>query len=275
MRTTSHSSSTRLRVAVIGALFVTLTTPFPVMPQPIISSVPYVEPGEMLARLWSGTPNISVAITAAFKKDRKINDSGIFKGNYDRYTDAERREILDGVERIAQGVEGDKLTVIHAKMEAFSVLSAVARDPELSEAYEIPDRLLRIYEHAKTDDIKGTAVWALGRVLRDSPTASPRIIELLVSLVNQPVTTRQQGYHGTVQVVEGPVHPDDALDALLGACEAGVAVLRRLNANRGAIKHDDVRARIDSLSREGFAPGRMLLASSGMNPCIPDQRSLR
>lgn len=258
------------------AIVLTLMTPLVGLAQNEIKLVSgpvrYAEPAEMLARLESGKVNVSVGITEAFKGDRQINDSTLILGNYDRYTDAQRDEILDGVERIAQGVEGGGLTVANAKMEAFSVLSALANDPELSETYEIPDRLLRIYDHAKTDDVRGTVVWALGRVLRNSPTASPRIVKLLVSLVNQPVVIRHRGFmHGSVQVAGGPVHPDDAVDALLSACEAGVPVLRQLQANRGAIKLDAVRARVDSLARAGFAPGRMRLASDGMNPCTRDQ----
>lgn len=274
MRTSTRVSS---RVALIGALFVTFTAFFAGSARAqneitlITGPIQYATVPELLARLKSGKINVSNAITSAFEKDRQINDSTLILGNYSRYSDAERREMLDGVELIARGVEGDPVTVVRAKMEAFGVLSTLADDPELSEAYAVPDRLLRIYDHTKTDDVKRTVVWALGRALRHSPTASPRIVKLLVSLVNQPVVTRQQGLHGTVQAVEGPVHPDEALDALLSACEVGVPVLRQLQANRGAIKHDVVRARVDSLGGGGFAPGRMRLSSNGMNPCTPDR----
>ncbi|MGH7576527.1 MAG: hypothetical protein ACREM1_15555 [Longimicrobiales bacterium] len=204
------------------------------------------ESAEVLARLERGDIR-SINIRSAFEMD----------GNYARYTDGERQQFLDALERIARGGADQS-----ARDAAFTELSLIARSPRTTalQAQEIPSRLIRIYEQTTIRESKWDAIYNLGRVLRTSPRESPQITRLLVLLIKQPVTTRET-IEGAQQYQTETVASYQALDALFSACDVAVPVLRQLYAERVAIPDDETRARIEEAADQGFDPARFDLST--------------
>lgn len=202
------------------------------------------EAAEVLAKLEQGDFR-SISVRSAFEMD----------GNYAQYTDAEREQFLDALERIAR--EGSDR---RARTAAFTELSFIARSPrstarQAPQAQQVPSRLLRVYEQTTIRDSKWEAIYGLGRVLRTSPKESPQITKLVVSLIKQPVTSKWT-LEGTKQYQTEAVAPYEALDALFWACEVAVPTLRQLYADRSSIADDETRTRIEEAADQGFDPAR-------------------
>ncbi len=186
------------------------------------------EPSVALELLASARPGGSTIVAA-------------FAENYAKYTDAQRQQLLDGVERIARGeVEGPELTIRRAITMSFSILSAIALYPAVvaPEAREIPARLLRIYRQSDRVDAKALALMRLGDMLLLSPREAPEIIRLLEAVASAPPEV-------------GKVSPRTALDALRNAEEAGIPSLRRLYA-QDLVKDPIAQMELHDLARRGF-----------------------
>lgn len=253
MRILSQNASLRLLCLVIGTWITYAVAPTEVAAQRAPAAA------EVITRLEQGDLG-SISIRSAFEMD----------GNYARYTDAERQQFLDGLERIASvGVDQD------ARSRAFLELTLIgAHTNSLApQAREVPGRLLRIYAQTQIRESKWAAISILGEVLRTSPRQSPEIIKLLVSLIKQPVTT-QETLEGTQQYETENVAPYQALDALFSACQVAVPVLRELYAARDAIPDDETRARIEQVAETGFNPADFELSTGWPNECKSEGGSL-
>lgn len=230
----------RLASLVIGACITWAVAPIDVAAQ----RAP--EAAEVLARIEQGDIR-SISIRSAFEMD----------GNYAQYTDAERQQFLDGLERIARAGADQS-----ARSAVFLELTLIGTHPngKAPQAREVPRRLLRIYEQTTIRESKWAAISILGEILPSAPAESAKITELLISLVKQPVTT-QQTIEGTQQYQTETVAPYQALDALFSACGVAVPVLRQLYATRDDIPDDETRARIEEAGEQGFDPARFGLST--------------
>lgn len=233
-------------------------------------AVEAVPASELLAKLEQGDFR-GINIHSAFQVDRMMNDSTVSRGNYSRYTDAERAQFLDAVERIAR--EGADLD---ARTAAFRELDLIGRHrySTAPQAGEVPQRLMRIYKQTTIRESKWAAISSLGEILRTGATQSEEIIELLVSLIKQPVTS-EQTIEGTKQYPTKMVYPTDALDALFSACNAGVPTLRELYADRAAIPYEEARGQLEEAAENGFDPKSFELSLSGRQPCAERPSYLR
>jgi len=186
------------------------------------------DPATALARLESGEPGqiseASVVIKAAFRS------------NYDRYSAAQRQQLLQGVERIARGEAGaDDLGITRGVRTAFAILSSIALDTvSVPEDGDIARRMLRIYQQTSRLDSKALSVSSLGRIASRYPAERAEIDSLLFSVASAPFTPDR-------------VHPRTAIDALLSAGDVGLPVLRRLHEQRA------VRDRATALFLRGIA----------------------
>lgn len=188
-----------------------------------------LEPSEALANLASGEGAATTVITAAFRQ------------NYEAYSDAERQDLLDGIERMARGeVDGEEKEGRRSVTRAFAALRTIGLDPEISapEAREIPARLLRIYRESDRHLSKSLAVLRLGEMLGRYPEHADDIEEVMVSVASAPFSSDR-------------VHPQTALDALRRGGEAGIPVLRRLH-EQSAVQHPGSLAYLRKLAERGF-----------------------
>lgn len=107
------------------------------------------EPSAALEALERGEPGAPMVIRAAFRE------------NHGRYTDAERRELLDGLEAIAaRGTDRGEMESVRAVTTAFTLLRSVAlRSAEAAvESREIPMRILASMSR-RSDYSRGVWQW--------------------------------------------------------------------------------------------------------------------
>lgn len=181
--------------------------------------VPVVEPAKILGYLESGEQEAMLGVYAATR--------AAFRQHYEKYTDAQRQELLDGLERVARGeVEGPELNREVAIRSATVLLELIGTDTTVvaPEAREIPRRLLRVHHQTKDPHIRSSILLTLGDLVQIDPPEAPEILALLAKYLTAPPD-------------RGPddVPPATALDALIDAGAAGVPVLRRLH-EEGAVK---------------------------------------
>lgn len=200
--------------------------------EPVKIEITALRPQEALSKLESGdqrTLNGAAAvITAAFGQ------------NLDKYTPAQRRELLDGVERLALGQADTGEAPERAVRTAFAILNTLALDPSIKpvERREIPGRLMRIFHQSQSRECRTLAVYSLGEILASAPTEAPAIGRILTSVAS--------GSPGP-----GSVPPRAALDALLNAGEQGVPLLRWLH-DEGSVQDAEVRAFLNEHARRGY-----------------------
>lgn len=189
-------------------------------------AVKFVDVSEALASLKEDRWYATSLITAAFRE------------RYRAYSDTERQELLDGVERIARSAR----ETIHdpSVTTAISILAIIALDPSIAapESREIPRRLMRIYRETDRVNVRSLAIMRLGDMLAVFPEESEEIAEVLTSVASAPFSP-------------GQVHPMIAIDALRNAGEAGLPALRRLHEDN-LVQDPATRAHIQALAKNGF-----------------------
>lgn len=221
---------------------------------------PVVEPAEALQALVDGTARRT--ILWAFRRDLPETDMRR-EGHYDRYTSAQRRQLLDGLERIAiQASPRPPGNTYDPANEAVSLLKEIGlylRDVA-PEAREIPARLLRIYDRAETSIEDSTrrsvmrmsALDGLAKLLALGPAESEEIIDLLWDVATGPGPPEDL-----------PVY--DGVRAFLKTCDVGVPYLRRLH-DEGLVQHAETAAWLRGLAERGFPVEEIVRARWG-EPC--------
>ncbi len=177
---------------------------------------PVALPGEALALLdggrWAGQGR--AIILAAFHES-PIRGEGA-GGNRRFYSDADRRQLLDGVEQAAMGnVGGDASAVRQAIFEGMIVLRTLGIDlrDTAPESEEIPSRVLRVFEETQSSTAKSVGLHLLGDLLAFRPPNSSGIADVLFNVASG-------RYAGLA--------PESGILVLLAACDAGRPTLRRL-----------------------------------------------
>lgn len=207
---------------------------------------PVLGPAEALSMLASGEPRAlneaSAAIGAAFARD--VNSSeAVVVGNYNQYTDDQREDLLDGLERIARGdrLSGDVVSNRKAIAAAHAVLLGLMHPRAATpQAYKrrIPGLLVRIYQEAQEQPAEALTVSDLGYALGERPAEASAIEEILYKVASaQPSSTS--------------VPPQAAIEALENAGPAGVATLRRLH-EQNAVRDMMARAHLAKLAENGY-----------------------
>lgn len=177
---------------------------------------------EILDAMAEGQMGAVSGAVQAFQRTRTEGTNTIL-GNYERYSDADRQLLLDGMEEIASGDRrsGDRATALRAQVASFTAFASIARGSwdTTPEAREIPGRLLRIYERADHSSPRNSAVFMLGELLAHGPPESPSILALLFELAAGPwVSTSEPG-------------PEMAVRALIASCDVGRDTLLRLSVD--------------------------------------------
>lgn len=187
-----------------------------------------------------------------------------------RMTDAERARLLDRIEAVARGevrgdVVGDELRRSRAVREAFATLRVIGLDlaSTVPEAGMIPGRVLRLYRESPGRASKALAVGLLGDLLALDPPEAPEIIEILTEVASRPVGSTVG--RPSPAPAPGAVHPDDAIRALLRACDVGLPVLRRLHEHR-LVKAPMTAEWLRHLAEQGFTREQMEAERFG-RPC--------
>jgi hypothetical protein len=203
----------KVRVSLLALLLITIGGLCP--PDLVARQVErqVMTPEEVIAALRSGHAHGGY-ILRAFREDLVLPHRTI-PGDRARFSDAQRQELLDGLEAI--GREDPALDLgTGAIAGAFSTLISIALHPDYDpppEAAEIPGRVLRIHREAGTRGAKGLATFNLGVLLRTRPPESPEIEQLLLD---------QASGEDTVLALT-------SISALMAACEAGIPAIRRLH----------------------------------------------
>jgi hypothetical protein len=209
---------------VLGAAVLTVLMPTALIGQErSVSGVPRRPATELLAMLRSGVPSqvssASGQISAAFSHS-EITADRVLRGNYEHYTDAERRWLLDGVEGVARGDDIRRADASTSAIgSAFSVLGSVAFHPLVParERDAIPERVLRIYREATHHTSRHLAAMMMGRFLRVGTPLDSAFLGILMS-----------GVRGSY--ADTGIMPVSAVIALTLACEAAMPALRQLEA---------------------------------------------
>lgn len=216
-----------------------------------------LEPAEALAKLASGertaVRGATNVISAAFSND--VRDGDLLRvGNYDRYTDTQREELLDGLERMASGdLEVPRRALQGAHTSVTIIMHPKAPTPDRWKR-EIPRRLLRIYRGSQTNQnrtAKALVVSSLGDALGLGPPEAPAIEQALYEVATGPSVPDSPGW----------VAPESAVQALIHSGQAGVPTLRRLH-EEGEVQDMMLTARLRILAEDGY-PVRRRWAPGG------------
>jgi hypothetical protein len=181
--------------------------------------------------------NARRAIQAAFLPDQ-IRNGVSYAGNRARYTDADRRRLLDGLEEIAiRGHIPADARAAQREGQAIGILMMLATDPVAPgpEVSTIPQRLMRIHQQSESSFARSYALHALGDVLRTSPAQAEVIRRFLMN----------------VATGSGDLSPMYAVEGLQNACAAGVNALRQLH-EEGRTQDHQVIVTLRDLARRGF-----------------------
>jgi hypothetical protein len=193
-------------------------------------------------------------ITAAFMHD--VEEGNVLKvGNYTRYTAAQRREFLDGLEAVALGTAApDGPTRARGQRQAAMMLAAVGLGPDITapERHEIPRRLLRVFEESRDREARQAAASWLGDLLALAPPESPRIVAALMR------AARASG-------AEARIDPSVAVQALMFGGEIGNNAMRRLH-EEGGVHGESARMWLNSHARHGFPVRRRYPVAPGSGP---------
>lgn len=202
---------------------------------------PLITPEAALEMMRGGHPRAEQVIILAFTEWDPLGGASA-SGNLDRYTSAERRELLDGLEEIA--IRTDPAAE-HGNpgSSAMVLLSGLHLDPNLI-APELftKERMLRIHRNSSNRGIKCLALWLLAQYAAESDDQESEIIDLLASIAAEPQRVDE-------------VNPSMALALLFDTCEKGTDAVRRLY-EEGRAGNSDVRMGLVGKSMTEFAPRR-------------------
>lgn len=201
------------------------------------------------------TPSVDTLLAWIASSDADRRNSGaigthrVFNEHYSSYTDAQRQQLLDGLDRIARGdVDADEVTVRRAMSRAFSALTVVGLDSTgnptgIPEGREIPARVLRIYRETGRVEAKGMVIGSLRELIPRYPgPPAQEMMDLLVSVATAPEWTPDM------------VVPSEAIFQLLMMGGPAIPVLRRLH-EEGAVKDVEARVFLREMAKRGYRPG--------------------
>lgn len=207
---------------------------------------------ELLERLERGEP-IGTFVLRAFRPDYASEETGqIVQNTYDRYSDQERLELLDGLERALRGEAdwADDLAKVRTQRHASAVLRGLAYDERAvePEQWDIPGRLVRVYREADDHTARGRALFSLARLLAHEPPQAAEIRDLL-----------RRAARG-----DGGLDQTTVLGNLLQACEDGMVILREIHSE-GLIEDGIDQVRITRVLEE--ATSREAMEERRRGPC--------
>lgn len=157
-----------------------------------------------------------VVIRAAFHDEPHLR--GVTRpGNRDAYTSAERRQMLQAVEQAFLGRMGrDGEAAQRARSEANGVLHFLVRNIHqmAPEAREVPRLALRVFHQTEGVVVAASALSLLAAILPLEPPEAEEIAEL---------------FKDVVRGKRGPSLASTTFGRLLGACDAGLAIIQELN----------------------------------------------